>query len=61
MNEREKKAFLKGEAAAKMGRQVHANPYTHETSIQSANFWAWKRGFESTMEAMDTIHPRDIQ
>ena len=48
MNEREQKAFRKGEIAAKMGRDD--NPYTHATSIQSANFWTWKRGHDAAPE-----------
>lgn len=59
MNWREEKAFAKGKVAAKMGRSIIANPYTFETSIQSANFWAWKRGFESAMEAMEDPHTTD--
>lgn len=59
MNWREEKAFSKGMVAAKMGRSIVANPYTFETPIQSANFWAWKHGFESAMETMDVRHPSD--
>jgi hypothetical protein len=47
MNEREQKAFNKGKIAAQLGRAISDNPYTHETTIQSANHWAWKRGYQS--------------
>lgn len=46
MNPRERAAFAKGTEAAERGKSVQDNPYTHETSIQSANFWAWRHGFD---------------
>lgn len=47
MNEREEKAYAKGVKAAQSAESKYTNPYTHETSIQSANYWAWLAGYRS--------------
>lgn len=46
-NDREQKAYANGVVAAQRGKSIESNPYTHETTIQSANHWAWRRGYKS--------------
>lgn len=47
MNWRTDKAFEKGKKAYSVGKALGQNPYTHETSIQSANHWAWTHGWRT--------------
>ena len=42
---RAKTPFEKGMSAARRGKLMRDNPYTHETSRQSKNFWDWQRGY----------------
>jgi len=59
MNNREKSAFNKGAAARRRGKADSENPYTHETSIQSANHWAWKRGYDEQGKAAHAVIAND--
>lgn len=45
MNWRTDKARDRGRDAYVMGKHLPDNPYTHETSIQSANHKAWADGW----------------
>lgn len=45
MKDRTARAFEKGQSACRRGKLMRDNPYTHETSVQSANFWAWQKGY----------------
>ena len=47
MDSREQKAFDRGADAARRGKSSDSNPYTHETTIQSANHRAWLAGYRS--------------
>jgi len=55
MNWREEKAYAKGALARRLGENINANPYTHETAIQSANHWAWRRGFVDQSNAAQPV------
>lgn len=37
--------FERGMSAARRGKRLRDNPYTHVTTRQSANFWEWQRGY----------------
>lgn len=45
----------KGISAFHRGKLMRDNPYTHETSRQSANFWEWQHGYceQARKEAAD--------
>lgn len=43
----EQRAFHLGRVAHRAGRQMNDNPYTHETSVQSANNRAWRAGWSA--------------
>lgn len=42
--------YERGQSAARRGKLMRDNPYTHVTSHQSKCFWEWQRGYvEQTM------------
>lgn len=53
MDHREAKAYDRGVNARKRGKTLDDNPYHHATSIQSKNFWAWKKGYEGVTENIE--------
>jgi ribosome modulation factor len=50
ITDRTAKAFERGRAAYSTGKAFCDNPYTHETTIQSANHWAWSEGWKTALK-----------
>ena len=57
MSERTAKAFEKGKLAYSNGNALGNNPYTHETTIQSANNRAWTQGWRTAATNDSLLDP----